>query len=364
MIFRAMKIATLTFQRALNYGAILQCYSLQKTIKDLGYDSEVLDYDCKMISKGYKILITDSLAAFIKSLLFLPMFYKKKQNFASFIKRFISVCKEVSYPELANASSGYDAVITGSDQVWNYKLTGSDSTYFLDFIPEQRKRLSYAASFGIKDIPAKLQEFYQRNISGMGYISVREQTGADLVEKICGRKAEVVLDPVFLQSAEEWQRLMPENKEKNYIFVYMPGKNTLKAAQLLAKAKKLRIIYCAYGYSLRNMRENIGDMRLSLGPDEFLTLLNGADYVLTGSFHATAFSLIFHKDFFVEVPENVGSRITDLLKLFDLEKRIFNSELLSEDSDIDWSQITEKMDRLRQNSLSSLQKSIKAAVHV
>lgn len=358
-----MKIATLTFHRALNYGAILQCYSLQKTIKDLGYESEVLDYDCRMISKDYKLLSTDSLPKFIKSLLFLPVFYRKKQNYNRFIKRFISVSKEVSYNELANVSSDYAAFITGSDQVWNYKLTGSDSKYFLDFVPEQKKRLSYAASFGIREIPKHLMKFYQRYINGMGHISVREQTAAELVGNICGRKAEVVLDPVFLQRAEDWQRLMSENTEKNYIFVYMPGKNTLKAARLLARTKKLKIIYCAYGYSLRNMRENIGDMRLSLGPDEFLTLLNGADYVLTGSFHATAFSLIFHKEFFVEVPENVGSRITDLLNIFGLEKRILNSELLPENCSTDWLKVSEKMDKLRKSSLMSLQKSIEAAVY-
>lgn len=358
-----MKIATLTFQRALNYGAILQCYSLQKTIKDLGYDSEVLDYDCKMISKGYKILITDSLAAFIKSLLFLPMFYKKKQNFDSFIKRFISVSKEVSYPELANASSGYDAVITGSDQVWNYKLTGCDSAYFLDFVPEKRKRLSYAASFGIKDIPDSYRTFYQQHIDDMGHLSVRERTGADLVKEISGREADVVLDPVFLQRAEEWKQIMPRTDDKGYIFVYMPGKNTLQVAQSLAKEKKLKIIYCAYDYSLRNSQENVGNMRLSLGPDEFLSLLDGADYVVTGSFHATAFSLIFRKKFFVEVPPNVGSRITDLLDTFDLQERIFSGDSLPEDTDINWEQVSQKMDELRQMSLMSLRNSIEAAVY-
>ena len=194
--------------------------------------------------------------------------------------------------------------------------------------------------------------------------SVRENTARRMVAEICGRNADVVLDPVFLQCADDWRRIMPQNREKNYIFVYMPGEKTLKAARLLAKKKKLKVIYCAYDYSLRNIRDNIGDVRLSLGPDEFLSLINGADYVVTGSFHATAFSLIFQKNFFVEVPSNVGSRIVDLLDTFDLRERIFSSEELSDDTDISWSKISNKMEELRQSSLRSLNNSIKAAVHV
>ena len=358
-----MKIATITFHRALNYGAILQCFALQKSIKDLGYDAEVLDYDCKIISKGYKLLRTDSKLSFVKSLILIPFYYKKRRNYKRFIEKYISVSQVHTVEELARVVVDYEAIITGSDQVWNYKLTGCDSAYFLDFVPEKQKRLSYAASFGIKDIPDSYRAFYQRHIDDMGYISVRERTGADLVKEISGREADVVLDPVFLQRAEEWKQIMPRTDDKGYIFVYMPGKNTLQIAQSLAKKKKLKIIYCAYDYSLRNLQKNVGDMRLSLGPDEFLSLLNGADYVVTGSFHATAFSLIFRKKFFVEVPPNVGSRITDLLDTFDLQERIFSGDSLPEDTNIQWEQVSQKMDELRQKSLMSLRYSIEAAVH-
>ncbi len=359
-----MKIATITFHKAINYGAILQCYALQKAINNLGFDSEVLNYDCKMISAGYMLIRTDSKIGFVKSLIRLPYYYHRQRKYNNFIKKYIAISREYDHRDLVNVANNYEAIITGSDQVWNYNLTGSDSTYFLDFVQEQRKRLSYAASFGIKEVPKQYLEFYHRNIDAMGHISVRENTARRMVAEICGRNADVVLDPVFLQCADDWRRIMPQNREKNYIFVYMPGEKTLKAARLLAKKKKLKVIYCAYDYSLRNIRDNIGDVRLSLGPDEFLSLINGADYVVTGSFHATAFSLIFQKNFFVEVPSNVGSRIVDLLDTFDLRERIFSSEELSDDTDISWSKISNKMEELRQSSLRSLNNSIKAAVHV
>ena len=359
----AVKIATITFHRARNYGALLPCFALQKAIQNLGYPSEVLDYDCKQISKGYNLVKFDSKVSFIKSLLLFPFFYRKKKHYDRFIKRYISVSQSYDYHDLAKAAHDYAAVITGSDQVWNDKLTGGDGAYFLDFVPEHRKRLSYAASFGIKEIPDEQKDFYQKNLEGMGYLSVREKTAASMIEQLCGRKAEVVLDPVFLQTAEQWRAIMPKKKEKGYIFVYMPGKHTLECAKNLARRKGLKIIFCAYDISLRRFKQNIGDIRLSLGPDEFLSLLDGADYVVTGSFHATAFSLILQKKFFVEVPPKVGSRITDLLDSFDLRDRIFNGAGALEDREMDWSKVEQKMNHLRQQSLTSLRRSIEAAVH-
>lgn len=359
----ADKIATITFHRALNYGAILQCFALQKAIQNLGYDSEVLDYDCKMISKDYKMLKFDSKVSFIKSLLLFPLYYRKKKNYNRFIKQYISMSREYDYHEMAEATQDYAAVITGSDQVWNYRLTGADSAYFLDFVPEHRKRLSYAASFGIKEIPESRKSFYQKNLMGMGHISVREKTAASMVEQLCDRKAEIVLDPVFLQTAEQWRKIMPKKKEREYIFVYMPGEHTIKSVVNLARRKNLKIIYCSYDISLRSPKKNVGDIRLSMGPDEFLSLIDGAEYVVTGSFHATAFSLILQKKFFVEVPPTVGSRITDLLTTFDLRDRIFDHMDSLEDKEIDWPKVEEKMNRLRHQSLTSLQHSIEAAVH-
>ncbi|WP_026767793.1 polysaccharide pyruvyl transferase family protein [Selenomonas ruminantium] len=358
-----MKIATLTFHRALNYGAVLQCFALQKTIKDLGYDSDVLDYDCKIISREYRLVKTETYFKFIKSLILFPYYYQRKRNYDNFIKKYISKSCKYSYQDLRRVEDDYDVIITGSDQVWNYKLTGCDDAYFLGFISNRKKRLSYAASFGVKEIPKEFYEFYCKNIEGMGHISVRERAGAELVEQLCGRQADVVLDPVFLQTEDCWRNVMSNIKETGYVFVYMPGKYTIRVAQELANRKKLKLIHCAYDISFKNINDNVSDSRLSLGPDDFLSLLAGAEYVVSGSFHATAFSLIFQKKFFVEIPPNTGERINNLLNVFGLQNRIFNGDCLPDDREIKWQNVLEKMEVLRNKSLSCLKASIKAAVH-
>ncbi|WP_026765895.1 polysaccharide pyruvyl transferase family protein [Selenomonas ruminantium] len=358
-----MKIGTLTFHRARNYGAILQCYALQKALEKLDYESEVLDYDCRAVSAGYDLVLMNSTVDFIKSILRLPMTYIKNKKFKRFSERYINISRPLLKSELVNVAEEYDAVITGSDQVWNYRLSDSDSAYFLDFIPDKNKRLSYGASFGIKNIPKEKEYFYRKNLAGMGKILVREKTGEMLVKKISGCDACSVLDPVFLLSVSDWKKIMPLNKKRGYIFVYMPGEHTLKVAQNLASKKNLQIVHCAYDKSFLNPQRNIGDIRLSLGPDEFLSLINGADYVVTGSFHATAFSLILQKKFFVEIPQNVGSRIIDLLDTFGLQNRVFSADVLLEDTDIPWDEVMQKMYKLREDSLLCLKKSIEESVH-
>ena len=360
---RKNKIGTLTFHRAQNYGAILQCYSLQRALINIGYETEVLDYDCKKISNDYSLIKTNSLIDFLKTIFFLPAYRRKRDRFGSFISKHIIVSSKCLCSEMYKVEDEYDAIIVGSDQVWNYKLTGCDRAYFLDFLSERKKRLSYAASLGIKEIPEKYRSFYQNNIEGMGFISVREKTASRMIEKLCGRKSDVVLDPVFLQTAEQWRSIMPKIKETEYIFVYMPGEDTPNKVKELAKRKKLKVINCAYDVSFRKFKRNIGDVRLSMGPDEFIALLDGADYVVTGSFHATAFSLIFQKNFFVEVPPHVGSRITDLLDTFGLQNRTFNANSsIDENTEIDWQRVSNKLNELREMSLISLKKSIEGAV--
>ena len=153
------KVATVTFHMAWNYGAILQAYALQQALLGLEYDSEVWNYDCKKISDCYSILDTTGLKAFIKSILMYRSKKKKKKNFKRFVAENIRLTEKITKNNRSEIAKQYNAFIVGSDQVWNYKITGGDGAYFLDFVPERRKRLSYAASFGIKEIPEERKSF-------------------------------------------------------------------------------------------------------------------------------------------------------------------------------------------------------------
>lgn len=355
------KIATITFHRARNYGAVLQAIALQKAIIGLGYDSEVVDYDNRTISSCYDTVITSSVRGMLSSLLRYTERKRKNVSFGRFIDKELQKSRKVGKEDLPCLNDEYDKFITGSDQVWNYLLTDSDGAYFLDFVDDSRKRISYAASFGIGEIPADKVAWYKKMLRGFGYISVREATGGRVVKSVTGMDSVNDLDPVFLLRVSDWRKIMtPNTLEDKYIFLYMCDDAALQYAQKLADEKQLKIINVVYGKSLRHPEKNIGDCRIDVSPEDFLAYLYHAECVVTGSFHATAFSIIFNKQFMVGVPDKVGSRINDLLERTGLQQRVITSESSVQDMDIpiEWDGVNSIVAEGRSRSLANLQRSI------
>lgn len=350
-------IATLTFHRAMNYGAVLQAVALQKSINRIGYDCEILDYDNREISSCYDLIKPRGIRSFIKSFLSISSTYKKNTGFNNFLQKYSKLSRQVKKSDLVNASKNYYKTVTGSDQVWNYELTGNDSTYFLDFVDIQEKKVSYAASFGISVIPDEWQEEYKRNISSIGYISTREKTGADIVESLCHREVQVVLDPVFLPDISFWQSMVKADNKK-YIFMYMPTPECIEYAKKLSQYTGMEIYHIAYSKSILHPEKNIGKCILSASPDEFISLLYNAEYVVTGSFHATSFSIIFNKTFFVNTLKVRGSRITDLLEMTGLKNRMFKFDGDEVQGEIDWKSVNEIIDKKREESIKWLKESL------
>ena len=172
-----------------------------------------------------------------------------------------------------------------------------------------------------------------------GHISVREKTGVDLVKKITGSKAVNDVDPVFLLRVNDWKYMMGARPEsKKYVFCYMCDEMSAAYAQRLANEKGLELINLIYGKSYRNLGLNFGNCCIDLSPGEFLSYMYYADYVVIGSFHATAFSIIFNKKFIVSVTDNVGSRITDLLDMTELKGRAMSTGTDIEGK-IDWGRV-------------------------
>lgn len=351
------RIGTITFHRADNYGALLQAYALQQKLLELGADTEIIDYDCKAISDGYQpIHRFKSMRDFVKSLLMYSTIYSKHRSFDAFRSKFLKLSSPVGEADLPSFAKRYDAVVTGSDQVWNSMLVQHDAAYFLDFAkPEQR--YSYAASFGIAEIPAEEREFYRHYLSDYRHYSTREATGARLVKEITGQDAAVDLDPVFLLGREGWEKILHDVNHRPYLFLYLPTPQCLDFAKKLAAERHLTIVYIAYTKSLLHREQNLGELHIDASPDDFLSLLYHADAVVTGSFHATAFSVIFHKEFYAGVPDRVGSRITDLLSAVDLSSRI-----LQPDREIkgtpDWERVDAEVEKRRQVSIRHLSESL------
>ena len=179
-----MNFGIITFHRAVNYGAVLQTYALQEALRNLNIDSEVIDYRDNIIDNRFKFFYDKSLKKLVKDFIYFPIFYRKNKKFEKFIEGNIVTTKKIirNCDEL-NQLKEFDQYITGSDQVWNYRLTNWDEAYFLDFVKDNKKKNSYAASFGMNEIPKKEQEKYKSLLSQFNHISVREENGIEIIHK-------------------------------------------------------------------------------------------------------------------------------------------------------------------------------------
>ena len=151
-----MKIGIMTFHRAINYGAVLQTYALQKYLNDSGYDAEVIDYRCDHMENFYKILSVKnkSIKQVIRGLLNFIYVYKKKSRFYGFLDQNVKISSKIyDKSNIGESNNEYDKFITGSDQVFNYACSQFDKNYFLEFVKNYDKKYSYAASFGMKEVP-------------------------------------------------------------------------------------------------------------------------------------------------------------------------------------------------------------------
>lgn len=359
------KTATITFHRAINYGAVLQAYALQHSILKLGIKNEIINYSCKEIDDCYKLINMKSLKLFIKSLIMLRTSYCKRKKFSDFIKKNIYLTDKVSKDLLVSNdfNNKYDFFITGSDQVWNYKLTDLDDMYFLNFVKDERKIKSYAASFGVNCIPEELKLRYKKYLERFSSILVREKTGAKIVENLIDKNINVVLDPVFLLNKNEWNKVIFKTKfddiKGKYILVYMA------TPQIKIFAEKLSLKYNLQIFNIADLilkKENkIGITENQLGIEEFISAIKNAKYVLTGSFHAVVFSIIYNKDFFVnnvdKTKEACSSRQKDLLDLLEIKDReIFNHNDDTDFAFIDWNNVNKKLEVERNKSINELKK--------
>ena len=299
-----MRIGIITFHRAINYGAVLQTYALQKFLNVSNYDAEVIDYRCEHMENFYKTFtIKDkSIKQIIRGMLNLKNTYKKKREFYRFLNQNVRISTEV-YDKfnIDKANLRYDKFITGSDQVFNFACTDFDKTYFLQFVKNCDNKLSYAASFGMKEIPDGYVNDYKSLLSTFSELSIRENAGQQIVKKLTGKDSELSVDPVFLLTAEEWEKLAKKPKLKNYILIYKLNTSNLifDFARKLSKLTGRKIVALNFDVVDQMKTPDIKGV-YSASVEEFLGYIKYADYVVTNSFHGTAFSVIFHKDFYVE----------------------------------------------------------------
>lgn len=328
-----MKIATTTFHGAINYGAALQAYSLVRHLNDIGHDARVLDYwpDHRVAAnrvwirgKGMSpgVLAMNALsAAHYRAL------SRKLRRFAEFREHYLPRTAK-TYAKIDQIRADppeVECYITGSDQVWN-PATGIDEVYFLAFAREQQRRaVAYAPSIGLPALDPVQTARMAPLISQIDYLSSREHRGSELIQQLTGRTARTVVDPVFLQDAEAWRRIIPAIPQPEpYILVYAVRRRAeLEQAVRRIKAQTgLRVIQIPGTNPLTRGFMPSDTVAWDAGPLEFLRLISGATCVLTNSFHGTAFSVIFGKPFLSFSHTAGDTRAGSILARCGLSKRL------------------------------------------
>lgn len=322
------KILTLTCHNVYNHGATLQQLALLKQLEAMGFEAETINYTPDYLNQHFKwTKVSNSM--FAKNIILKVVYWvlkfpsnlwnrQRKWRFDAFESKTLRIHpgKYTSNEALKNNLPEADAYICGSDQVWNsYFQNGKDPAFYLDFVPQDKLKISYAASFAIDAIDPNLQDFVREKISRLDWVSVREASGVQLVQDLGIENVTQVLDPVFLVEPAYWETFVKPFTAR-YIFVYDFDTNaTLREFALQqAKARGLQI------YTVNNNIRYADKNFYMHGPAVFLSLVHGAELVLTNSFHALSFSLIFQKPFMVfNRAEKINTRMRDLLVLFNLE---------------------------------------------
>lgn len=363
------KIGIITFHYAHNYGALLQVYALTKIINKLDYEPVVINYIHNKIMNAYKLIRLSKNPKKCIDLLYSSFKYysynkRRYENFEKFINKNLKLTdKYKSITELKNNPPKLDCYITGSDQVWNPDITkGLSDAYTLNFGSDEVNRISYAASIGNSSLG---QEDYKTKLSKLNYISVREKTAKDLLEPVLNRKIEVVLDPTLLISGEEWEEYfdLKNNVDEKYILAYYVEENEeyVKIVNELSKKTNLKII----NFEKRDKHNYVNFMKSAYteGPEEFVRLIKNAEYVVTTSFHATVFSILFHKRFFVVPHKTTGSRVTDLIDKLHIKNRIYYTvdefkDYKNYKEDVDYTDADKILLEERKKSINFLKKAI------
>lgn len=336
-----MKAAIVTILDGANYGNRLQNYALQTVLNDLGVETKTLNVrssnDRTMLQKAVFALKNSAKRMIGRDYTPVSKSYQlRKQRFSQFNRRYIHLTDETlafnRYPR--GLESSYEYFIAGSDQVWNGRtkiIAENLNNYLLQFAPGA-KRVAYAASFGTKDVPEAVAGLFAQELKAFHAIGVREEEGAAMVEQLCGRKAEVVLDPTMLLDTQQWDQIAAKPRfaaEKKYILTYFLGgrsKPMRKYIQSVADVLGCEIVNLENDYIPESSIENMEHYLAS--PEEFLWLVAHAECMLTDSFHGCVFSILYGTPFFVYnrvgvEPGNVMSgRLDTLLSAFELSDRM------------------------------------------
>lgn len=315
------KIGVITIVDNKNYGNRLQNYAVMKVYEKMGYEVETLILNprkgsIKYIPKALRMVINQ-----VKQQFKMDLSHKRIKNFVQFNKRMGIVVKHYPIWSKLYIDKKYSFFSVGSDQIWNYKLGCANEISFLSFT-QKCKRISFSPSFGASVLPKNLMDYYKSKLIGFNHISVREQSGAELVYNLTQKKAEVLLDPTMMLTADEWRKISNQSIHigKKYILKYFLGTEEKKNIDRILDIARLN------QYTIIELANEAYPELYCSDPSAFIDFIDHAELICTDSFHACVFAILFNKPFLVFDRDGngagMGSRISTLLSVLRLERKM------------------------------------------
>lgn len=357
-----MKVGVVTIFALNNYGNSLQNFAVCVALERIGLKPETLAVGSGLYPSTIKHLI-HRLKMYILGGTNRSGELQLEKNY-----RFVQFARRYLHPRLLNMPDGFEANIgqeyafffVGSDQVWNPTWYNKERevNFLLQFAPDNKK-ISFAASFGVDDIPDMWKEIFTDNLSRFKAISVRENAGKRIVAELIGKEAQTIIDPTMLLTADDWnsisKRPIKFQNRKPYILTYFLGGRT---ERINSDIRYYAQVYDLEVYNLLDLSQEI----YTSGPREFIFLVSHAELIMTDSFHACAFSFLFRKPFLVysrhDKEGNMMSRIDTLLKTFYLERKYVDSGLKNDLFEADYVKGYEQLEIEREKAVKFLKQAI------
>ena len=369
-----------------NYGQLLQAFATQEILREKGFHTEILKYysgNNKGIKLSYGALVVflKHVISSIKRFIIISKrcendeihkknSYLRKEVAEDFRKNRlhdIVLCTGIN--ELQRQSKSYFAVLVGSDQVWLPDISVTNF-YTLRFAAPGVRKISYATSLGVSSFPNYAKKPAGDYWKQIDYLSVREQQGKDIIRSIVDIPVEVVVDPTYLFTREEWLRLIPPQKiiEDGYILCYFLGDScpVKQFARKFADDSNLRLVSILSDECNSDDSKYADEVLIGKTVEDFVNLIRGAEFILTDSFHGLAFSVINQKQVLVfyrkrdDVKESRNSRIDSIVRLWGIEDRLIRDPEIAPlpEHNIDYQEVSTRVKAQRERSLSFLDKAL------
>ncbi len=352
------RIGIVTFHDHENYGAALQAFGLCKALETLGAEvCFVCDKRARTAAADRETvgpqpdLKYDKVAVVAKKMMQRYMDMRKKE-FQRFVANHLP---QVDLTEGADLNQEFSCFVAGSDQIWNYEITGADPFWFLDFAKPQ-KRISYAASFGMEELPEKTRDWYYEQLKSFAEISVREASGAGIIQELLGREAQICPDPTLLLTAQEWEKLVHDSKEAVVLYMTEFDTELYKIAQERAKTLGCQLVCISSMLSIQGLSSQAG----GCGPQEWLSCFYHAKEIYTNSFHGTVFAVLFHKDLYIKPLQKLAKRNDRIQNLLDNLGAVWKEDPQTKISQIsfsrNWDAVDDKISEMRKVGMDYLKR--------